>query len=60
MPLIGKSIKFPENETIKQLYDKFLEEDGISLEMFKSKSMEGGCAHGAYRHIGMLILEIFI
>lgn len=60
MPLIGKSIRFPENEELKQLYDEYLEQDGVSLDMFKSKNMEGGCAHGAYRHIGTFSLIGFI
>jgi tRNA pseudouridine13 synthase len=29
----------------------FMAEDGVTMEMFESKSMETGCAHGAYRHI---------
>ncbi|CAI2361379.1 unnamed protein product [Moneuplotes crassus] len=51
MPMIGKSIQLPENEDLKKLYLEYMEEDGITIEMFKSKSMEGGCSHGAYRHI---------
>lgn len=51
MPLIGKSIQLPEHPDLKAMYHSYLEKDEITLEMFKSKSMEGGCAHGAYRHI---------
>lgn len=42
MPLVGKSIRFPENEELKALYDEYLAQDEITLKMFESKSMEGG------------------
>lgn len=42
MPMIGKSIQLPHNEDLKQLYQQFMDEDEITIEMFKSKSMEGG------------------
>jgi tRNA pseudouridine13 synthase len=57
MPMIGKSVQFPPNEELKALYDKYMKEDGITIEMFESKSMESGCAHGAYRHIGRLTFK---
>lgn len=52
MPMIGKSVQFPQNQELKNLYDKYMKEDEITIAMFESKSMESGCAHGAYRHIG--------
>jgi len=58
MPLIGKSVKIPENSDIKALYEQYMAEDEITLKMFESKSMEGGCAHGAYRHIGIFFPNI--
>jgi len=58
MPMVGKSIRLPENPELKELYEEYLKKDGITIEMFKSKSMEGGCSHGAYRHIGNFILLI--
>ena len=51
MPLIGKSVKFPENEDLKNMYFSYMEKDGITMSMFEAESMESGCAHGAYRHI---------
>ena len=51
MPLVGKSIRFPENEELKRLYDEYLEKDEITMKMFEAESMESGWAHGAYRHI---------
>lgn len=52
MPLIGKSIALPQHPELKALYESYMEQDGITLEMFADKSMDGSCAHGAYRHIG--------
>jgi len=53
MPLFGKSVRLPPNKDLKALYDQYLDKDGITIAMFESKAMEGGCSHGAYRHIGM-------
>lgn len=49
-PIIGKSTQLPENE-YAEIISKFMEEDNIIFEMFKSKNMEAGCAHGAYRKL---------
>lgn len=55
MPMVGKSVRLPENEDLKKIYGEYMDKDGITLKMFEAKSMESGCAHGAYRHIGKWI-----
>jgi tRNA pseudouridine13 synthase len=40
MPLIGKSVRLPENPVLKELFEQYMNEDGITIEMFQSNSME--------------------
>lgn len=49
-PLIGKSIKLPQNE-FEHLIFSIMKEDQITTEMFQSNSLDSQCAHGAYREL---------
>jgi tRNA pseudouridine13 synthase len=40
MPMIGKSVRLPENQELKELFEQYMKEDDITMEMFHSNSME--------------------
>lgn len=52
MPIIGHKVKLPKNEHLRQIYEKIMKEDDMSMAKFESHSqMVATSATGSYRKI---------
>jgi len=38
MPIIGHKVKLPKNEQLRQIYEKIMKEDDMSMAKFESHS----------------------